>query len=305
MRYRGQNLRHPRRPFWLPASNFYILAVSFAIAFFFLVWGILNEGSADETPWIPAGLGAAMVLSAAVIVREIVLREARRRYLSTQRQMDHSLKGIAHKVRGNEPPKLTLERNAAVLHEISKKSEAAKVLGRFSEGHREVFELCDEYLAAVTRELPTVGAGSPRIAALRRGTQVAARLHHYHMLHWAEIETRELTREASKRDKISSKLESAQGALEVVDFALRSYPDEGTLLDSRHVLLELVSTIKATDLIERADRAAFKGNPKRALGLYQDALFLLQRQDPDMQRDVTVHVSEEIEKLKELTTDLQ
>ena len=304
-RYRGESLRHHRRPFWLPASNFYILAASVAIAFFFLVWGILNEGRADETPWIPAGLGAAMILSAAVIVREIVLREARRRYLSSQRRMDESLKGIARRVREHEPAKLTLERNAAILHDISKKSEAAKVLGRFAEGHKEVFELCDEYLTAVTKELPTVGAGSPRIAALHRGTKVATSLHHFHMLQWAEIETRELTREASKRDKISSKLESAQAALEVVDFALKSYPEEAALLDSRYLLVELVSTIRASDLIARADRAAFKGNPKRALGLYEDALFLLQRQDPNMQRDVTVYVSEEIEKLREKMADLQ
>ena len=304
-RYRGESSRQHRRPFWLPASNFYILAASVAIAFFFLVWGILNEGSADETPWIPAGLGAAMVLSAAVIVREIVLREARRRFLSSQRQMDESLRGVVHRVREHEQPKLTLERNAAILHEISRKSEAAKVLGRFAEGHREVFELCDEYLVAVTKELPTVGVGSPRIAALHRGTKVAAGFHHYHMLQWAEIETRELTREASKRDKISSKLESAQSALEVVDFALRSYPDEAALLDSRHVLLELVSTIKASDLIERAEKAAFKGNAKRALGLYQDALFLLQRQDPEMQREVTVHVNEQIDTLRRLTTGLK
>ena len=134
---------------------------------------------------------------------------------------------------------------------------------------------------------------------------MAAGFHHYHMLQWAEIETRELTREASKRDKISSKLESAQSALEVVDFALRSYPDEAALLDSRHVLLELVSTIKASDLIERAEKAAFKGNAKRALGLYQDALFLLQRQDPEMQREVTVHVNEQIDTLRRLTTGLK
>ena len=302
-RYRGESLRH-RRPFWLPVSNFYILAVSVAIAFFFLVWGILNDGSADETPWIPAGLGAAMVLAAAVIVREIILRSARQRYLASQRQMDLSIRGITRRIQDDLPPKLTLERNAAILHEISKKSEAAKVLGKFAEGHREVFELCDEYMGAVTRELPTVGAGSPRIAALRRGRKVAVRYHHYHMLHWAEIESRDLTREASKHDKISHKLDSAQAALDVVDFALRSYPEEGALIDSRHVLVELLSKIKVTDLVERAERTAFKGNPKRALSLYQDALLILQRQDPLLASEVAIHITEEIQKLTGPSTEL-
>ena len=303
-RYRGESLRN-RRPFWLPASNFYILAVSVAIALFFLVWGILNEGTADETPWIPAGLGAAMVLAAAVIVREIVLRGARQRFLSSQRQIDRSIRGITRRINDDQPPKLTLERNAAILHEISKKSDAAKVLGKFAEGHREVFELCEEYLGAVTRELPSVGAGSPRIAALRRGRSVAAKFHHYHMLHWAEIESRDLTREASKHDKISSKLDSAQAALDVVDFALRSYPEEPALTDSRNVLVELLSKIKVTDLIDRADRAAFKGNPKRALSLYQDALFILQRQDPDFESDVASRVQEEIARLTGLPKELR
>ena len=261
------------------------------------MWGILNEGSADETPWIPAGLAAAMVLAAAVIVREIVLRSARRRFLIAQQQMDQSIRGITRRIHDEHAPKLTLERNAVLLHEISKKSDAAKVLGKFAEGHREVFELCEEYLSAVTRELPTVGAGSPRIAALRRGRGVAGRYHHYHMLHWAEIESRDFTREASKHNKIADKLVSAQAALDVVDFALRSYPEEPALIDSRHVLVELLAKIKVTDLIDRADRAAFKGNSKRALNLYQDALFILRRQEPDLTSDAATHVSEAIAKL--------
>ena len=295
-RYRGDISRH-RRPFWLPASNFYILAASISIAFFFLVWGVLNDGSADETPWVPAGIGAAIVLGSAVVVREIVLREARHRFLASQREMDRNIRGITRRIHDHQPPKLTLERNASILHEISKKSDAAKVLGRFADGHREVYELCEEYLTAVTRELPTVRPGSPRIEALRRGRKVAVRFHHYHMLHWAEIETRELTRQASKHDKITNKLDSAQAALDVVDFALRSYPAEPTLVDSRNVLVELLSTIKVSDLIEKADRAAFKGNSRRALNLYHDALFVLRRQDPELVSDVAERVREAIDKL--------
>lgn len=288
----------------MPASNYYILAVSVAIAFFFLVWGLLNDGR-EETPWIPAGVGAAVVLGSAVILREIILRQARNRFLATQRQMDRNVKGIARRLSEREPTKLTLERNAAILSEIATKSEAAKVLGRFAEGHREVFELCDEYLAAVERELPNVGAGSPRIAALRRGTEVAGRYHYYHLLQWAEIESRTLTQEARKQDKVAGKLGSAQAALEVVDFALRSYPHEGALVDSRKVLLTLVSSIKITDLIDRADRAAFKGSHKRALDLYQDALFLLQRDEPNLESEATAHLRDEIAKMQRLLVDKQ
>lgn len=300
-RYRSQISRH-RRPFWLPASNYYILAASVAIAFFFLFWGILNDGL-EETPWIPAGIGAALVLASAAVLREIILRGARNRFLATQRQMDRNIKGVMGRIPEREATKLTLERNAAILREISTKSEAARVLGRFAEGHREVFELCEEYIAAVRRELPTVGAGSPRIAALLRGTEVAGRHHHYHLLQWAEIESKTLTQEARKQDKVAGKLGSAQSALEVLEFALRSYPDEAALLESQGVLLQLVSSIKVSDLIERGERAAFKGNHKRALNLYQDALFLLQRDETAIGPEAADHLRDEIARMKRLSLD--
>lgn len=275
-----------------------MLSTSVAIALFFLVWGILNDGRETNTPWVPAGVGAALVLGSAVVIREVILRSARERFLRSQRQIDNSVKGIARKIHERDPAKLTLERNAAILHEISRKSEAAKVLGRFAEGHREVFDLCTEYIAAVERELPHVGVGSPRIAALRRGTEVAGSYHHYHMLQWAEIESRSLTQEARSHDRISSKLESAQAAVGVLEFALQSYPHEPALLDSRKVLLELVSSVKIADLIERAERAAFKGNEKRALSLYQDALFLVGRENPDIKPETVELLTKEIARLR-------
>ena len=300
-RYRGEFRPH-RRPFWLPASNYYILTAAVALAFFFLVWGILNDGH-EETPWIPAGIGAALVLGGAVILREIILREARNRFLISQHQIDQSVKGIARRNRDREPPKLTLERNASILRDISLKSEAAKILGKFAEGHREVFELCDEYLAAVNRELPNVGVGSPRIAALRRGTDVAGRYHYYHLLQWAEIESRALTQEASKRDKIADKIESAQSALSVVEFALRSYPNEPALLDSQKILIELVTSVRVSDLVERAGKSAFKGNHDRALDLYQDALFFIKRDNPDADSEVVDHINEEIARIQKRLID--
>jgi len=296
-RYPGEISRY-RRPFWLPASNYYILTAAVAIALFFLVWGLFQDGRDTTMPWIPAGIGAAIVLGSAVVIREVILREARDRFLRSQRQMDRNIKGINRRFPDRESAKLTLERNASILHEISRKSDAAKVLGRFSEGHREVFELCREYLVAVERELPNVGAGSPRIAALRRGTEVASRYHHYHMLQWAELESRAMTKVTGAQSTVTTKLGSAESALAVVDFALESYPEDPTLLDSQKLLLELVSSIKVTELVERAERAAFKGNEKRALSLYEDALFLLQRDNPVGHRESIEQLIGEMKKLQ-------
>jgi hypothetical protein len=117
------------------------------------------------------------------------------------------------------------------------------------------------------------------------------------LLQWAEIESRALTQQARAPDKISGKLESANEAVEVLEFALRSYPHEVALLESRKVLLELVSSVKVADLIDRAERAAFKGNEKRALSLYQDALFLAGRDDPEVRSETIEHLNREIAKL--------
>ena len=275
-----------RPPFWLPAVNYYMMAVAVTIAFFFLLWGILHDGGVD-TPFIPAGLGASIVLGSAVVLREIILRSARNRYIAYQR-LDESLKSVARTTaRRNDSGKLTLERNAAILRVIAKKSEAAKILGRFAEGHREVFDMCEEYLAATARELPTVGVGSPRIAALRRGNAIVGKYHHFHLLQWAEIESRSLTQNFRTRDKISDKLASAQQALGVIDFALGYYPHDSSLLESANVLKELIVSIKIKGVIEKAERAELKGNYNRAASLYREALFQLQNAQASPEDDNT------------------
>ncbi|HEV8591706.1 MAG TPA: hypothetical protein VGQ55_06360 [Pyrinomonadaceae bacterium] len=275
-RYRAQNTKY-RRPFWLPASNFYVLAAAATIAVFFLIWGILHDGG-EDTPFIPAGLGASVVLGSAVILREVILRRARNRFLATQRSLDRSISKVAAR-RSEESQKLTLERNSTLLRLIVQKSEAAKTLGRLSEAHREVFDLCEEYLAVTHRELPLVGVGSPRLAAIRRGQDKAENLRHYHLLNWAAIESRSLMQDARNRSKISERLDTAQKALGVVESALHVYPHEFSLQESENVLREFIASIKVSDFIEKAERAAFKGNSQRAISHYKDALFELERSE--------------------------
>ena len=130
-----------RRPFWLPASNYYVMSVAISAAFFFLMWGILHDSN-DETPWITSGVSASILLCGAVILREVILRRARNRFLRQQKRMDNSVFDAYARVGDNrDPNKLTLEKNTAILHEIRQKSEAAQILNKFSAGHREVFEL--------------------------------------------------------------------------------------------------------------------------------------------------------------------
>ena len=291
-----------RRPFWLPASNYYVLAAAVAIAFFFLFWGALQDGGKDM-PWIPSGVGASIILFGAVVLREVILRRARNQYLTFERRLDRNLSNAYSQIGENrKKKKLTLERNTAILGEIRLKSEAAKVLGKFSSGHREVFEFCGEYIALNEQELKTVGSGSPRFGALLKGRSAANEYHRYHLLKWAEIESRSLTHEAETRTKAEEKVEATEKALRVIDSALHYYPVEESLIESREVLLELLASIKMSGWVEKAERAAFKGHYQRAISLYRDALFDLGRDNVSSEsRDQAAQrINEEIERLRRL-----
>lgn len=301
-----------RRPFWLPASNYYILAVAATIAFFFIVWAFFHEGE-EESPMLFAGIGASLVLGGAVLVREVFLRNARKRFLVLERKLDYSFN--PHQLQSrlpHETNKLSLERNAAIIKDIQKKSDAARGLGRLADEHFGVFEVCNNYLSYTEKQMETVGVGSPRIAAIRRGREIVGELHRYHLLSWAEIESRSLTQKARNYVTISEKLNTAQEALTVLDSARQFYPNELQLIESQAALKDFISSIKVSHWIEQAERAAFKENYKKAVSLYRDALFFLAREDvkTEDREAIAEKINFEIESLralaakKELNTDV-
>jgi hypothetical protein len=295
------NYRTYRRPFWLPAPAYYILAAAISTAIFFLVWGILHEG--EEMPWVPAGILASITIATAVVLREIFLRRARNQFLRAQKRLDFNLtSAVQHKSKDSN--KLTLEKNAAILRNIERKSEAARVLGKLPDAHWEVFEICNEYLQITERELQTVGVGSPRLPALRLGREKIHELHKFHLLTWAAVETKALTQEARIRATIAEKLETAQKALAVLDSALQFYPNDSELTESAAAVEEFIASIKVSHWIEQAERSAFKGNYKRAVSHYRDALFYLARENVrnDEREMIAEKINEEIEKLREITT---
>ena len=71
------------------------------------------------------------------------------------------------------------------------------------------------------------------------------------------------------------------------------------MLDSMEVLNHLIDSLKVKDLIEKAERAAAKGNNKRAKNLYTDALYILDRSErlTSEAGDVADKIRLEIEKL--------
>ena len=153
-----------------------MMAVALSAALFFIVWGILND-SLVEAPHITSGISASIFLFGAIVLREIILRRARNRLIQEQRRLDRNF--ATPSVSAGNSRKLTIERNAAILDDIKRKSEAARVLGKFSAGHREVYELCGDYILQNDSELKSVNASSPRLSPLLKGRTLANELHRF------------------------------------------------------------------------------------------------------------------------------
>ncbi len=237
---------------------------------------IFSDGSGD-TEWVVAGLAASVVLGSGVVLREVVLRNARERYIAAGNRLDLNVRAPSISGEHRMGPKLTLERNAAALENIKRKSEAAKVFGRLSAGHKEVFVLCEEYIRMVSSEIPNVHPASPRLKALTTGHDTAAKIHRHHLLRWSEIEAKELSGAAQNAVTFNERIGNAQKAKGAIDYALGYYPDDKNLLESALLMDELILSIKVSDLIEQAERASFKGQTKLAADLYKDALYYLRR----------------------------
>ncbi len=295
-----------RRPFWLYAPGYYFFAAVAGVGFFFLVWAILSEGS-EETAFLIAVGGAALIATAAVFCREVLLRKTRRQYLAMEKEFRQHIQTVSppRHLLERENGKITLEKNARLIKDIQKKSDAARGLKNSADAHLDVLESCRVYLTVSGEQMETAGAGSPRLVGFRRGREIVEELHHFHLLSWAETEARALTRKAQNYVTISDKLNTAQDALSVLQSALEFYPNETRLIESEAVLKDFIASIKISHWIEQAERAAFKGNNKRAISLYRDALFFLAREDVKTKaRDaIAANINSEIESLRQIPTN--
>ncbi len=276
--------------------------LNFAVgsAVFLLIWGVLHDGG-EEMPWMTAGIVASVFMVGVVLLREVVLRRARRRHTALEKRFDRQLEDVYSRVSDNSRrEKLTIQRNEQIVAEIKRKSDAAKVLSKFPAAHFEVFEMCREYLSVNEREMRSIGIGSPRLVALRKGKMSIERRHKYHLLQWARIEMRNLTREASSVTKTADKVTATTNAIKVIDSALEYYPDETALLESHDLLKEMLTSIKVSHFVERAENAVFKSNFKRATSLYRDALFYLGQDNiSSEQRNIAAErINSEIEKIR-------
>jgi len=109
-----------------------------------------------------------------------------------------------------------------------------------------------------------------------------------------------LTHEAQQRARTFDKIEMATRAVDCLDSALRIYPDEADLSESRVAIEEFIASVKVAHWVELAERSAFKGHYRRAIDRYRDALFYLNQDvvKEDVRIAGTQKIEQEIEKLK-------
>src|SRR6266496_5890457 len=259
----------------MPSSAGYLLAaVIIAAALFFGLWWMLVSGG-DEAPWLPAGLAASVVLLVALSAREVVMRRAWTRYLLEHGMSEHS----GDTLRPNHSQKKSHSSSllSAALRAIQKQAIEADSPGSVPEAHLEVFHLCQEYIASTDEALRS-GLTSEKIIAIRAGQERVRGLQRRHLLTWARDTTHLLTRDAQQRARTSDKIETANRALDCLDSALKVYPDEPELEQSKLAIREFIASVKVAHWVELAERSAFKGHYRRAIERYQYASFYLNRE---------------------------
>lgn len=268
-----------------------IAAAAAAAALFFVLWWMLQ---AEESPWVPAGLAASVVMLVAAFARLLVARRVRNQHkFATHHSHEHAarrpmLNEVMHSTSRHAAALRALQRQSLVVDE----NDAA-------EGHHQVYELCAEYLSGAERALQSPALQTDARVALRAGQERVRELQKHHLLTWARHSARALTHEAQQRARLYEKIETANRALDCIDQALKIYPGDQQLTVSAHAVQEFITSSRVAHWVELAERAAFKGYFQRAIDCYRDALYYLGRDSLDSTgSDTAERILNEIDMLR-------
>lgn len=259
----------------MPSSTGYLtVAIVIAVGLFFTLWWILLRGG-DEAPWLPAGLAASVVLLVALSAREVVMRRAWTRYL-----LENGINQKAGASRRRESSRtqkrgFSASVHSAELRAIQKQSTAADATGSTPEAHLDVAHMCHDFLSRTDEAIRSESFGSEKGIAIRAGQERVRALHRHHLMTWARGQSRAMLHEAQQRARHFDKIETATRAMDCIDSAMRVYPDEVELNESKVAINEFISSVKVAHWVELAERSAFKGHYRRAIDRYRDALFYL------------------------------
>jgi tetratricopeptide (TPR) repeat protein len=266
-------------------------AAAASASLFFILWWMLQG---EEVPWVPAGLAASVVMLVAASARVVVMRRARIHNLREQDRHEAFRRPVTPRSMRN-----SASLHSAALRALQKQSAAADAGDSPPETHRELYDLCSEYLDGAEKAWQSPGLSPEGRLALRAGQERVRILQRHHLLTWARGSALTFTREAQQRARLYEKVETANRALDCIDSALKIYPEEEELHRSARAVREFITSSRVAHWVELAQRAAFKGHYKRAIDCYRDALFYLTRDGVDQDREAGAErISREIELLR-------
>jgi hypothetical protein len=271
-----------------PPNTVLYLAVSgvVALVLFFIVWGLLH-GSSDEAPWA-AILVVCVLLFVAASAREMYLRRAWSRqfveYDGRGRAEDFS----GHRVKptysagagrsgGNFRPNWS---HSAALRAMQRTSAEAESMDT-AEAHWDAYRLVQDYLETTEEALRSANILPEKRLAMRNGHEKGTALRKHHLKSWARVKSGAIAQSAKHRTRLHDKLDVAQQALQVLETATNEYPDDAELLASERAVREFMAASKVTHWLEIAERTAFRGQRRRAIARYRDALFYVSREPMD------------------------
>src|ERR1700681_4318477 len=126
-------------------SGFMTAAAAASAALFFVLWWMLQG---EENPWVPAGLAASVVMLVAASTRILVVRR-RTRYVGEKNQggRGHAMRRPSGKVMQST------SLHSAALRALQKQSVDTDARDSPPQAHREIFDLCCDYLNGAEQAL--------------------------------------------------------------------------------------------------------------------------------------------------------
>lgn len=249
-----------------------VASAAAAASLFFVLWWMLQT---EDYPWVPAGLAASVVMLVAASARQVIIRRAWTRYAWEQNSA-HGFNPSRRSAPANPQRHASFSQTEA-LRVLEQKSNEANGEGSLPESHLKVFQLCGEFLETADKSLASPAVSSERRLTVRARKERVLALQKHHMLSWARDSARLLTHQAHQQARLHEKIESANRALDCIDTALKSYPENEELQRSGAAVREFMISSRVAHWVELAQRATFKRRYRRAIDCYRDALFYLTR----------------------------
>lgn len=261
----------------LASTKIYWLIGLFAVSLSIALWLLLrdsniNDGESYEAELI-AVLMFAVIFSLGIAARERALRH----HTPANRRRRHQRSSSSSSGEDGEAATAAASEPLAVLDALERKLAEAHAHASTPEQHLETYRYCEEFLACTNPAMAQITLAPILRHTLRTRQERVRAIKKQHLLSWARGNSHNLMHGAQRRGRVSDRIEDAMSALDILERALREYPEEREIQNSLVAIRDYVKSVRIRYWVELAERADFKGQHTRALNRYQNALFYLGR----------------------------